>query len=806
MTELRQDVSYALRLLRRTPGFTAVAIATLALGIGGSTAVFTIVDSVLLRPLSFAEPQRLTMIRPTSGSRLSPTYLHDWRLESRTFHDMAGWHDARANLTGEGAPLEVLADRVTANFFAVLGTPAFLGRTFTVGETLSDVEPAVILSHGFWQRRYGGEPGVVGRPITLDGESFTIIGVMPDAFSIRTNELPESRAELWMPFRLVPGDRIGMGGFLNVVARLAPGATPEQAQAELSLIARRIEGENPSYSRNWRVAVVPLLEATVKDVRLRLMVLFGAVGILLLIACANVANLVLSRAATRQTELAIRLSLGATRGRLVRQFLTESLALAAVGGALGVLLAVWGTELVVSTLPAGFDLPRTREIEVDLRVIVFALLVTILTAILFGLVPSVSSARSAPQSALRDATRGSSAGRSRNRLGSVLIISEVALALILLAGAGLLGRSFWELSRVNPGIRTAEVLTLRTTLPASRYETDDRIRAFSSELLERIGNLPGVRAIGSANYLPLSRFGVGGPFEIAGRPTPRIGERPSSFITVVGGRYFEAMGIPLLRGRVFSDADTKDTQPVFVIDEELARRHWAGEDPIGSRLAWRMREGERVSGEIIGVVGSVRYSGLAAHPNGTTYFWFPQDPGRELTIVARTVGDPVAMAGLIGAQVNEIDPSQPVAEVRAMRDFVSADLAQPRFTMLLLGGFAAAALLLAAIGLYGVIAFGVTERTREIGLRVALGAQHRDVLRLVMQRGMLLTGIGLAIGVAAALALGRVVAGLLYGVTPTDSVTLLAVAFFLAAVAMLATYLPARRATRVDPMVALRAE
>jgi putative ABC transport system permease protein len=432
----------------------------------------------------------------------------------------------------------------------------------------------------------------------------------------------------------------------------------------------------------------------------------------------------------------------------------------------------------------------------------FAFGVIVVTAVFCALVPSMSAWVRAPESALREAVRGSSAGRSRTRVGAMLVISEVALALILLAGAGLLGRSFWALSQVDPGFQTEQVITMRT-LPAAKYDTDDRIRAFSRDLLQRVEPLPGLRAIGFADYLPMSRTGAGGPFEIEGRATPRPEDRPGSWMSVVGGRFFEAMGIPLLRGRFPSDADTEKTRAVFVIDEILARRHWPDSDPIGARLVWRQG---RIAGEIIGVVGSVRWAGLAADAQGTTYFWFPQDPGRELAIVARTTGDPIAMSRLVEAQVRAIDPNQPVAEVRLLRDFVSDDLAQSRFTLLLLGIFAAIALLLAAIGLYGVIAFGVADRTREIGVRVALGAKRRDVLLLVMQRGMLLTGIGLAIGLMAALALGRVVASLLYGVSPTDSLTLLAVALFLTAVAMLATYLPARRATRVDPMVALRIE
>ncbi len=804
--ELRQDVGYALRLLRRAPGFAAVAIATLALGIGASTSMFTIVDAVLLRPLRFAEPQRLVMIQPTSGSRLSSSYLHHWRLQSRAFNDMAGWQDVRVNLTGRGEPLEVLADQVTSNFFAMLGTPAIVGRTFISGAELSHVEPEVVLSHGLWRRRFEGDPDVVGKSIVLDGDSFTVVGVMPDGFTIRTTELSESHAELWMPLRLVLDDRDGMGGSLNVVGRLAPGVTRDQAQADLTMIARQIEAMHPSYSRDWGVGVTPLLAATVRDVRLTLLVLFGAVGILLLITCTNVANLLSSRAARRQTELAIRSSLGASRGRLARQSLTESFVLAVVGGLLGVVLAVWGTQLLISVIPAGLDLPRTREIRVDLRILAFAFLVTVLTAVVFGLVPAIASARLASHPHLREATRGSSAGRGRNRLGSIAIVSQVALAVILLVGAGLLGRSFWKLTEVQSGFQPDQVLTMRTTLPASRYDSDGRIRAFGSELLERIRNLPGVHAVGFVSYLPMSSVGRAGFFDIEGRPPIRSGDRPSSWINVVGGRFFDAMGIPLLRGRFPGAADTATTEPVFVIDERLARLYWPDEDPIGRRLVWGSVAGRGMSGEIVGVVGSVRWIGVATSPQPTTYFWFPQDPGRELTIVARTVGNPADMATSIAAQVMALDPNQPVAEIRPMRDFVSADLARPRFTMLLLGGFAAAALLLAAIGVYGVIAFGVTQRTREIGVRIALGAERRDVLRLVMQRATLLIGTGLAIGIAAVLVLGRFVASLVYGITPNDPATLVAIAVFLAAVAILATYLPARGAARVDPMLALRAE
>ena len=787
----------------RTPGFSALAIATLALGIAAASSIFTIVDSVLLRPLPFPEPHRLTMLLPSSGSRLSPEYFHDWRLQSRTFDDIAAWYDERASLTGRGDAVEVLVDRVTSNFFDVFRTPPLAGRTFTTEPTLGVAPREVVLSHGFWQRRYAGDRGAIGQPMTLDGEVFTIVGVMPRDFAVRTNELAESRAEVWRPFPLVAGNRRGMGGFLNVVGRLAPHVSVNDAQAELSLIARRIDEENSTYSRDWRITVVPLLDATVRDVRPMLLVLFGGVAILLVTACANVANLVLGRSAVRQTEFAIRRSLGATSGRVARQLLTESAVLAVVSGALATLLATWGTDILVSLVPPDIDLPRTREIAVTSRMLWFSILATTLTAMLLGLAPSFGSARSVAI-ALRDGARGSSASRSRHLVGSALIVSEVALALVLLAGAGLLSRSFWTLAHVEPGFQSKQVLTMRVALPASKYDSDERIRAFGRDLFQRIERLPGVQAVGSAWYLPMSNIGVADGFDIDGRPAARPDDRPGSWISVVGGRYFEAMRIPLIRGRLPRDTDTERTLPVFVIDTLLAERYWPNEDPIGARLTWRRDGVVRLAGEVIGVVGSVRWIGRRASAQPTTYFWFPQDPGREIHIAARADGDREQLAALIAAQVREIDPNQPVGQIRSMDDFVSADLARPRFTMLLLGTFACATLLMAAIGLYSVMAFWVTQRTREIGVRVALGAEFGDVMTLVIRRGAVLIAAGLAIGAGATLALGRAVSGLLYGIRPTDPATLLAAASVLAGVALLATYIPARHAARVDPLVALK--
>jgi predicted permease len=801
---MHQDLRYAIRLLRRSPVFTAVAVATLAVGIGASTAIFAIVNTVLLRPLRFADPQRLAMLRPSSGSRVSSRYLHNWRTQSTTLQDAAGWRDARVTMTGRGEPLDVLADRVTNNFFSVLGTPASIGRTLTPGATLSDAPPEVVLAYRFWQQRFNGNRNIVGQALTLDGEAFTVIGVMPPTFTIRTNELPESRAEIWIPARLDPDEGEGMGGMLNVVARLTPDATFEQTTVELNTIAQRLEAERPSFTRDWRVDVVPLLAATVSDVRATLLVLFGAVGILLLIACGNIATLVLSRSSARQGEIALRRALGASSTRLVRQLVTESLVLAALAGVFGTFVAVWGTGVLVSLLPAGMGIPRLGEVGIDVRVLAFTLAATVATIVCCGLLPAVISARFAPHTALHDLARGVVSSRSRNRVNALLVIAEVALAFVLLAAAGLLGRSFRELIRVDPGFRADHVLTLRMTLPPPAYPDADRIRAMGRALLDGAAGVRGVDAVGIANYLPLSDVGIGNVFEIEGR-AQRPDERPGSWVSIVGGRYFEAMGIPLLHGRLPDARDTERGTPVYLIDEMLARRYWPNANALGAHIVFQDDAGARgTPGEVIGIVGSVRWASVAVDAVATTYLWFPQNPDREITLVARTAGDPRGAASALRDRIRHIDPNQPVAEVRVMQDFMSADLARPRITTLVLVAFAASALLLAGLGLYGVISFGVAQRTHEIGVRVALGAQSADVLRLIMRRGVAVLGVGLAIGLAAGLAAGRIVSGLLYGVTSRDPITLVASAVFLIFVGVCATYVPARRATTIDPISALR--
>lgn len=800
---MKQDIAYTLRLLRRAPAFAVAAVATLALGIGATTAMFTIVDAVLLRPLRFPDAERLVMLRPTSGSRLSAGYLDRWRRESRTFVDLAGWHDARATMTGRGEPLQILVDHVTTNFFAVLGTPPLLGRTFTPGRDLSRVEPEVVLRYGLWQRRFGGDPSVVGRSIVLDGATATIIGVMPRDFAIRTTELAESRAELWRPLRLAPDSFIGMGGNLHVVGRLASGATLEQAQADLTVIAGRIEEQYPSYSRDWRMQTLPLLEATVRDARPMLAVLFGAVTLLLFVACANVANLAISRSVTRQAEFTVRAALGASSGRLLRQLLVESAVLAGLGGLMGMLLAWWGTGAVQAAISPALNLPRTAGIAVDARGLGVASLVTVSAGVSMWLV-SLSRSVSGIAGPARPA-RGV-LGQDRTRITNAVIVAEVAFALVLLAGTGLLVRTFQELTRVTPGFDVDRVLTLKTTLSEAAYATDDRIRSFGAELLRIVENDPQVARAGFANYLPMSRFGAANRFEIDGRAEAGVDDQKFSWVSIVGGQYFEAMAIPLLRGRLPGPADTEKSEPVFVIDDALARRYWPNADPVGAYLTWHRGNDQKLTGRVIGVVGGVKFLGLASEAPPTAYWWFPQAPTRDFVLAVRAIDDAASVAPVAAGAIRQIDSNQAVMDVRPLAEFVSDDLARPRFAMQLLGGFAVVALLLAGMGLYGVVAFWVARRTSEIALRVAVGARPGDVLWLVMRRTVLLVGGGVVIGLVASMLSARALGGLLYGVTPADPIALVLATVFLVLVAMLAAYLPARRALRVDPIVALRTD
>jgi putative ABC transport system permease protein len=794
MDRLLQDLRFAARSLRKNPGFTVVAMLTLAIAIGASTAMFTIVNAVLLRPLEYRDPEQLVIVRDLNRTGrnfgvTSPANFLTWRAEARSFSELAATYDEPRNITSPGEPEEILARLTTDNFFTTLRVNAQLGRAYGPGD---DPVAVAVISHGLWQRRFAGDPGVIGRTITINDRVRTIVGVMPADF-----RSVGARPEAWIPLLLEPTWR---GRFLTVMGRLRTGTTVEQANGEMTALARRLAEELPQFNRNRTADVLPLHERVTGHVRPALLVLLGAVGLLLLIACANVANLLLGRAATRRNEIAVRLSLGATRGRVIRQVLTESVLLAAAAGALGIIIAVWGTDALVTLMPADLALPRLDEVQIDARVLGFTVAVCLLTGILFGTAPAVLGSAVNLAQDTREGMRSTTGGGARVR--RALVVAEVALAMVLLVGAGLLGRSLQRLLHVDTGLRTDRVLTMRLMLTAKRYEQESELRAFMQRLLARVQSLPGAEAVGGEMYLPLTGLKIGHSFTRDDRPRPQPGEELGTDIRVVAGDYFRALGIPVLKGRGFTGGDIEHAPSVFVVNEELARRYFPDKDPIGQRISFEWDD--TVTGEIVGIVGNVREMGPKEAPAPAIYRAYAQMPMPQMTLVIRTGGDPLALASSTAAAVREIAPDQPVAEVRAMDRVLADTVARPRLILYVLGGFASVALLLAVLGLYGIVSYSVTQRRREIGVRVALGAQRQDVLRPILREGMLLTACGLALGLAGTFASTQVMQSLLFEVDATDPLTLSGVALFLAATALAASYVPARRATRLNPVVALR--
>jgi putative ABC transport system permease protein len=804
---LMKDIRFGIRMLLKSPGFTVVAVIALALGIGANSAIFSVVNTVLLRPLPYKDPERLVMVWEDNTRHGYPrdtpaaaNYI-DWRDQNQVFEAMAAIADLSLNLTGSGEPERIDGKRVSANLFSLLGVEPQLGRAFLPEEDQPGGNCVVMMSHGLWQRRFGFDKKIIGQPLTLNGASCTVVGVMPPDF-----QFPSREAELWVPISFSTQEAANRGRhFLQVIARLKPGVTVQQAQTEMNAIAARLQQQYPESNADLGAAVVPLHEQVVGDIKPALLVLLGAVGFVLLIACANVANLLLARAAVRQKEITIRVALGASRARLIRQFLTESILLAALGGVIGLLLSLWGVNLLKAFIPE--NISQVKAIAIDARVLGFTLLVSLLTGLIFGLAPAIQASNFNLNETLKEGGRDSAAGSRSNRIRALLVITEVAVSLILLIGAGLLINSFMRLRNVDPGFRADNLLTMRIVLPALKYPDQARRAAFYTDLLRRVEALPGVQSAAVTTNLPLYRQGNSIGISIEGRPDPPPDQGLIIVTRVVSPEYFSTMGIQLSKGRQFNEHDKAEGQGVAVISETMARKYWPGEDPLGRRI----KSGSSASTSpwltIVGVAKDVRQFELNVDPKPQMYlpyeqagFFAPRD------LVVRTNVEPLSLAATVRRTVWEIDKDQPVSNISTMEDILSESVARQRFSMLLLGVFAALALVLAAVGLYGVMSYSVAQRTREIGIRMALGAQARDVLKLVVGNGLKLVLIGVVIGLVAAFILTRLMSSLLFGVSATDPITFTIISLVLIGVALLASYIPARRATKVDPMIALRYE
>jgi len=801
--DLWQDLRYGARTLSKSPGFTFVALLTLALGIGANTAIFSVVNAVLFNHLPYPDSELIVSfegVNPSKGitdSNMSVPDFADWRAQSQAFERVAGFVTGGALIVAGEEAERVRGTDVFGDFFPLFRTDAQRGRILLPDDAKKGAPPVAVLSHGLWLRRYGGDPSVVGRTIMVGRESTEIVGVMPPGFNY------PARTEIWFPLGVDPAAERRDNRYLEVVGRLKAGATVQGAQAELDAVNARLAQTYVETNSGWGVRLTTLRERLVGEMRTPLLVVLGAVALVLLIACANVANLLLARAASRGREFAVRVAHGASRSRIMRQLLTESLQLSLVGGAAGVLISLWLTRLLVGLLPA--DTPRLDEIRPDVRVFGFALAVSILTGLLFGLAPALQASRANLNEALKEGGRSGGEGARGGRARSALIVSEVALSFMLLAGAGLLVRSFLHLRDVNPGFNPGGVLSMRISASGPKYPAGPARAEVYRQALERIAALPGVESAGAVLSLPLGgdTFNVGRSFIREGRPAAPEESANASYLVVTPG-YFRALQIPLLSGRGFTDQDTEKSPMVVVVNETMARRFWPGESPVGKRITiWR---DEKFPREIVGVVGDTRAKpGEAAGPQ--MYVPYAQDANwGSLSLVVRTAADAASVAAAARNEIHALDKAIPVYNVRPMGDVVDAALAERRASTLLVGAFALLALLLALVGIYGVTAYYVTQRTHEIGVRVALGAQARHVLRLVIGQSLRLTLAGLALGLCGAAALTRVLESLLYGVRPTDPATFAGAAALLGAVALLACLVPARRATKVDPLIALRAE
>ncbi len=811
-----QDMRYGARMLLKSPGFTVVAVLTLALGIGANTAIFSVVNFVLLRPLEYANSDQLVMVwerNTKKGWNESPTSFADFvdfRDNAKSV-ELVAFTDTNFNLTGGDQPERVAGLRVSANLFSLLGVNPARGRWFAPGEDKPGAGHVLILSYGLWQRSFGGNSNLVNQTVQLNGQSYTVVGVMPPTFKFppafsakTTSEELISNADLWAPLTTDDVPLIRNIRNLKMIGRLKAGVAPQQAQAEINSIAGRLAREYPDVNAGLESVVIPLHEQIVGDVREALLILLGAVVLVLLIACANIANLLLSKATARHKEIAIRTALGANRGRLLRQLLTESTLLGLLGGVFGFLVAYAGSKTLVSF--GSFSIPQLTDFSFDMKVPLFALVVSLLTSLIFGLAPAIDASNPNLNEALKEGGRSSSGGATRARLRNALVITEVALAVVLVTASGLMLRSFVRLQGTSSGLNPHNLITLELELPDVRYHAAQQQTLFQQQLLQRVGSLPGVQNAATVDNLPFSGNAFNTSFTIEGRPTGPTTETPRAYYRVISPDYFPAIGIELHKGNQFTDRDTAEQPGVAIVNETAAQRYWPGVDPLGKRIKRGRPESKNPWLTVIGIVSGSRQLSLKEGSQPEIYVPYLQNPGLTFTLVARTASDPRSLTGALRKEVLSADREIPAANIKLMEELISNSVAKERFYVLLLAVFAALALILAAVGVYGVMSYSVTLRTRDIGIRMALGARPVDIFKHIVGQALLLGLIGLGVGIVLAIASTRVMSSLLYGINATDPLTLAITSLVLLAVALLASYLPARRATRVDPLVTLRYE
>ena len=809
MTNLLSDLRFGARMLLKNPAVTFIAVLALALGIGANTAIFTVVNAVLLGSLPYKDSEQIVTVWEKREGRdqnvINLGNFNDWKQQNNVFSDMAVFLDFRSNLTGEGAPEEVPAQIVTTNLLPMLGVNPIRGRLFARDEGREGEQGVAVISYSLWQRRFGGDENLVGRKVMLNNLPVTIIGILPEGFTwhVARNSRTGKPAEIWQPWQVSQDLLQRHGRFACAVARLKPGVTVEQAQTEMDTIGARLRSQYPDFNTGWGVNVVPLRLQFTGEIRKPLFILLGAVGLVLLIACANVANLLLARASTRRKEIAVRTGLGASRWRIVRQLLTESVMLSAIGGVLGLLLAWWGTRALIAIAPP--SLASLKGISLSLPVLGFTLGVSLLTGILFGLVPAVEAARFNLQSSLKEGGKNIGGSSASHRVRNIFVVTQVAMALVLLIGAGLLIKSLNKLQSVDPGFNPKGLLTMRVSLPSQKYDTDAKTVDFFSRALGQIKALPGVEDAGSIDSLPFTVPHSGTSIEVEGEPKRPAGQQLTTGVCVVSQDYFRTMNIPLKQGRLFTAEEEREMRHVVVVNEEFAHLNLPGQNPIGQRVTINMKD-ENVPSEIIGVVGNSKHRSLEDKDAPMSYWPHPELVVPAMTIVMRSRGNASALAPAVRSVINGIDPDQPVSDVRTMEDWLSVSVARSRFSTTLLTVFSIVALVMAAVGIYGVISYSVLQRTHEIGIRVALGAQQRDVLGLIVKQGVILGAVGVALGLAASFALTRLMSTLLFEVEATDKMIFAVISVGAFLITLIACYIPARRAMDVDPLQALRYE